>query len=879
MLTIYAPVRDSQNHVIPGQLGEFVIKINSAVMFSVNGYRGNEDLGYVCLQAASTELYHFGLIPVPSADPPLRFIGCVLPAHMQSTLYPSPKNIAPVEHRADPKRDQLSLAVQIKSCPDQRIKRIKVAVGIQKTTLRHNTSLPEHSWLTQLIDMFDVLDYPVPGYTPLSVVTEVHLHLWDCAIDYRPTYLPYRAIVTIGTFMMSSNISTASSGCTLRFVAEDSTMCLAPHKPTVPSNTRSKSDNKVTVLPASELVCVIDLDLFEISLRLSEKPSTAFPKLDLRASINGAHLRTCSDSAAALAQLLAYIANAGDLIVPEDEPIEEPEKTPQELGMELLPIKVPLQVTPTVSESQQKRVNSLMEEAMKESVFIVRQQHEQRLQQQQANAAEPPLDDDHNDIFFFPDETTPVAGVSHSGGSTPTFEGRRSSKSMTESMSSTSTTTAERPQVQDDTNSDSVSINTELQDLLDFETSIMGIKPIGPQFDPTDIIETNPQVASELGNVTQSPKPVPKLDARRVSSDTDEDFCIISHEERPKHNFDEPIEPTSNEPLRIVDNHFSVPIGKPDLLKSPKGFPMAVMRYTLCEMTLTWHIYGGNDFPMIAVSEDSMDGKDVTNKKFSPSSARSSKTMLTHKTSSSSSLRTPMSDAYQMGVSYSKGSPNNITFNTSGNSGHRKRTWRERGGVNRKHDVLMEVQVTKARFSHETYPPNVEQVSRQVLLIGEVEVRDRLAVSNIKKFLYLPHTERRGSQNMVVIKMLHLRPDSKLKAQECCLRISLLPLRLNIDQDALLFLVEFFNSIGNGCNSAGSGTSGTDSKKANRSNSTPSHQPPIMMVDIPEAAQELQARKMVEENLMILMEEEDNVGETHDLTGADVDDSQPIFFR
>lgn len=60
-----------------------------------------------------------------------------------------------------------------------------MAIGAQKTTLRHNTALPEHMWLTQLIDMFDVLDYPVQGYTPFGVVTEMHLHLWDCAIDYR----------------------------------------------------------------------------------------------------------------------------------------------------------------------------------------------------------------------------------------------------------------------------------------------------------------------------------------------------------------------------------------------------------------------------------------------------------------------------------------------------------------------------------------------------------------------------------------------------------------------------------------------------------------------------------------------------------------------
>ena len=36
MLTMYAPVRDATNHVIPGQLGEFVIKIKDAFVFSVS---------------------------------------------------------------------------------------------------------------------------------------------------------------------------------------------------------------------------------------------------------------------------------------------------------------------------------------------------------------------------------------------------------------------------------------------------------------------------------------------------------------------------------------------------------------------------------------------------------------------------------------------------------------------------------------------------------------------------------------------------------------------------------------------------------------------------------------------------------------------------
>lgn len=46
-----------------------------------------------------------------------------------------------------------------------------------------------------------------------------------------------------------------------------------------------------------------------------------------------------------------------------------------------------------------------------------------------------------------------------------------------------------------------------------------------------------------------------------------------------------------------------------------------------------------------------------------------------------------------------------------------------------------------------------------------------------------------------MVKALQIRSDPKLNAQECCLKVSLLPLRFNIDQDSLLFLVQFFSEI------------------------------------------------------------------------------------
>jgi hypothetical protein len=37
----------------------------------------------------------------------------------------------------------------------------------------------------QLIDLLDVKDYEVIGYTAPKVLTELHVHLWKSAVDYR----------------------------------------------------------------------------------------------------------------------------------------------------------------------------------------------------------------------------------------------------------------------------------------------------------------------------------------------------------------------------------------------------------------------------------------------------------------------------------------------------------------------------------------------------------------------------------------------------------------------------------------------------------------------------------------------------------------------
>lgn len=61
--------------------------------------------------------------------------------------------------------------------------------------------------------------------------------------------------------------------------------------------------------------------------------------------------------------------------------------------------------------------------------------------------------------------------------------------------------------------------------------------------------------------------------------------------------------------------------------------------------------------------------------------------------------------------------------------------------------LLINLFICQVRFQHEVYPENTTEASRQVLLIQEVELRDRLATSHINKFLYQYSSEAKPKQS------------------------------------------------------------------------------------------------------------------------------------
>lgn len=349
--------------------------------------------------------------------------------------------------------------------------------------------------------------------------------------------------------------------------------------------------------------------------------------------------------------------------------------------------------------------------------------------------------DQDNEIFFFPDETIQYRRQDRQNSQSKLSSSNlRRSISLTDSQHSVDMEPSAKT-IQQPISEDSVIVSTEMRDILYFDNSMMSLKTAME----TDVTEALPQVATELGTIGR-PYPVKSI-PRRISSDTEDEFCFIAHEEKPQCMYEE-VE-TTTDPIQIVDSHFNPP-GKQDPLKPPEDFPMAVMRYTICEMTITWQLYDGNDFPK---------------------SSDKPKQLAAESTATYEPRQ--MSEAYERGVAHSKGS----SSMSHGHKSQRKLTWKERGGANRCHDTVMKFHINKVRFSHETYPARNKKLvaSRQVLLVTELEILDRIKSSDFNKFLYHNLSglqSKKNSQHMLVVKATHVLPDASLPRQECELFIS-----------------------------------------------------------------------------------------------------------
>ncbi|KAK2541204.1 Atg2b [Columba guinea] len=633
LVSVFTDVKQDDGNTLEGKYGEFWFEFNSGSLFSVTKYEGFEDRHYVCLHSSSFNLYHQedGLSRTTSDG-----VGVDCPS-------------------------MLTVAVKIQSDKiESNTKEFLVAVGLRGATLQHRVLPSGLSWHEQILYFLNISDEPVLGYNPPATITTFHVHLWSCALDYRPLFLPVRSLLTVETFSISSSVAVDKSSSTLRIILDEAALHL------------SDKCNTVTVNLHRDYVRVMDMGLLELTITTVKSDSDGErtkPHFELHCSSDVIHIRTCSDSCAALMNLIQYIASYGDLHPPAKTEIKRGVSKPK---MKVETFSQPSSHGPGLAESEQQILRDLMSDAMEE------------IETQTASAMKPEsngvLDDRSqtqepscSDLFLFPDESGNVS--------------------------------------QDPS--------------------------------PTYASFTHHLINEAMGDVpTES-----------------DDFCILfapkvavaEKEEEPV------IKIMVDDPIVIKENHFSQPIKKTDTSKAPLHFPVPLVRYVVKEISLIWHLYGGRDFGT------------------APPTSPAKSFISPHSSPSHTPTRHGRSAAP--------------------------------GGRGRNPDFLMEIQLSKVKFQHEVYPPGgaegesslLEQpVSRQVFVVQDLEIRDRLATSQMNKFLYLycsKEMPRKAHSNMLTVKALHVRPESGRSPQECCLRVSLMPLRLNIDQDALFFLKDFFTSL------------------------------------------------------------------------------------
>ncbi|XP_021564067.1 autophagy-related protein 2 homolog A [Carlito syrichta] len=277
-ITALCETKDEGGRRLEAAHGELVLDVEQGTVFSVSQYRGQPGLGYFCLESEKAALYHRAAVdnyPLPSH---LDLPSFTPPAQLAPTIYPSEEGVT--ERGASGRKGQgqgrgphmLSTAVRIHLDPHKNVKEFLVTLRLHRATLRHYMALPEQSWHSQLLEFLDVLDDPVLGYLPPTIITVLHTHLFSCAVDYRPLYLPVRVLVTAETFTLSSNIIMDTSTFLLRFILDDSALYL------------SDKCEVETLDLRRDYVCVLDVDLLELVIKtwkgsiegklLSESPAS-----------------------------------------------------------------------------------------------------------------------------------------------------------------------------------------------------------------------------------------------------------------------------------------------------------------------------------------------------------------------------------------------------------------------------------------------------------------------------------------------------------------------------------------------------------------------------------------------------------------------------
>ncbi|KAL7978365.1 hypothetical protein Chor_014904 [Crotalus horridus] len=312
--TMYETEEDEGGKKLEAAHGELVLDVENGSLFSVSHYKGCEDFGYFCIEAEKVALYHKGRDPavVPACvyvEATAVVEDYLTAEHLEIPNFLPPEGLHPTIYASQ--EGSINWPLGAKKDVE-----FLVTLRLEGATIRHRMALAHQSWYTQLIDFLDVLDDPILGFVPPAIITVLHTHLFNCAMDYRCRYWKLGLFeLAIGCFeQIPSHVQRSVEKAILvsvgrvdsnqpacsppRFILDNSTLFLS-----------NKCEAETGDLN-KDYVCVVEMDLLELVITTWKGDITGKltrPLFELRCSNNVVHIHTCADSCAALGNLIQYL--------------------------------------------------------------------------------------------------------------------------------------------------------------------------------------------------------------------------------------------------------------------------------------------------------------------------------------------------------------------------------------------------------------------------------------------------------------------------------------------------------------------------------------------------------------------------------------------
>ncbi|RCN53519.1 ATG protein [Ancylostoma caninum] len=255
-------------------------------------------------------------------------------------------------------------------------------------------------------------------------------------------------------------------------------------------------------------------------------------------------------------------------------------------------------------------------------------------------------------------------------------------------------------------------------------------------------------LADALGEMSHSDR------NRAYSLSTDDEFCMVDEdvigsgitnsagEPNIKYIGSQPNRSTWNNGVNIDPHYFRVPSDwrGDGLAALPADFPSPLIRYLVRDISISLHLYGGSDLSEFPPRERS----------YSTSEYREGK----------GKNQVVSSDAF--------------------------------GGKHRDHSVCVVLELNKITCVYQLFGKDAPLMSMKLFTIHNITLLDKLTASQIKEMMYQyssAEQPRRTCAPMLAVRMVE---SHKCEGK---MRVSMLPIKFNIDQDTMEFLDDFFQEV------------------------------------------------------------------------------------